>query len=956
MIRNLLILFFLGSFILDLNAQNWEKKFNGLEQSVALNAAVVGQSGFVVPINQNNENIHWYYLDNAGDIIKKSVVAEGEIAHKMIATATGNYLLLSNKASKKDSVTGGHKDSLVCRLLDENGSVLRKNSWYLGGGNPQVNSTGVNAIDIKYFQDLGYIIAAALEPVSNGLMLYRLNDHGEKIYDFVIETDTIEKLSIERLDNFSFNLVTSSKLQQTGNHLTYKFAIPEPHKFVPQSDPETLPFGYKLIKQLNLINLNTNQTLIAAVKDSQTWLLKLNTINGKSKLVDSLLLNPKGYYRSKGITHLPQDTSIFLFGERATAANYENSEIFVRKISIKNLKIIDSINIVHEGDDIIHDFSIDPSGITVAGAIDKVAYVARYAAATTPVVSALKYLSVKVLADINKDCSKDNVTKGLLNWQLEVSENGTSTKYLSNTLGDFLINVDTGTYNLKLIAPNQAWEICAYNETVKISNKDTTSVLFLAKPKLVAPEMYVTAKTTGLVKGENSTYTINYENRGTASAQGAYVELSLHPLLSLTSSAKPFTILGNNKYRFQIGAVDSASTGLFTCSIKTDINALTGQALCVEAHIYPDSFLQKPISAILKTKATCLSDKVRLEVINEGTVSTKQSVSPIIGIEDVVFINIIKPSGILKPGESAIFDYPNNGSFYRIEVQQEADYLGTAYSAAWSEACGTGIPKLGRALQFEQYHERFNYYECHKVEGASQVETAILLANSKGLTYEKYFNAVDTNAIITYDVQLLNTTGSAINNVKVIDSLDSKRLDINSFKLNNNTKNLTRFAIKDGVLAMIFDSLDIKEKELFGLSFSLKVKPETKNGDTIVNKVSLVFKGDTVQTNSVFHTIKVNLKHLLSQFIPMYEANPYHLTIQPNPFSQSTVLNINNNDDENETFDLEILSISGSLVQQYKNISMPYNLNREILSEGMYMLILNNRTKQKVVVGKLIIH
>lgn len=118
-----------------------------------------------------------------------------------------------------------------------------------------------------------------------------------------------------------------------------------------------------------------------------------------------------------------------------------------------------------------------------------------------------------------------------------------------------------------------------------------------------------------------ATAIIGYCNHGTMVADNAYIDVTLTPALALDSTTLPYVHQGGQTYRFQLGTVPSNFCGSFeiwaTMSCDT---AYTGQELCINSHIYPDTVCEGllPMRPTVLVDGICLGQTTKFFIDNRG--------------------------------------------------------------------------------------------------------------------------------------------------------------------------------------------------------------------------------------------------------------------------------------------------------------------------------------------------
>ncbi|MBL0287972.1 MAG: hypothetical protein IPQ19_11365 [Bacteroidetes bacterium] len=280
-------------------------------------------------------------------------------------------------------------------------------------------------------------------------------------------------------------------------------------------------------------------------------------------------------------------------------------------------------------------------------------------------------------------------------------------------------------------------------------------------------------------------YDISYCNTGTINALDAYIELKVDPVLvldNITSNGidKPFTDVGNNIFRIDIGGVSIFDCGNFTAHLHEKPEAVLGQTVCMESHIYPDDVCTETRydGAIIEANATCLGDSVRLQLKNRG--KAMQGPKKYFVIEDQV-IRLQNTYNLPSNGVLAEIFAADSGKTYRITAEQETNFpneLGDRFVTAAIEGCRPSQENqftTGNILPFPNY-DGAPYFST-----ACQVITGSFDPNAKDASPvgygEEHF--IEKNTDINYTIYFQNTGNDTAYKVVIVDTI-SPFLDINT--------------------------------------------------------------------------------------------------------------------------------------------------------------------------------
>ena len=223
-------------------------------------------------------------------------------------------------------------------------------------------------------------------------------------------------------------------------------------------------------------------------------------------------------------------------------------------------------------------------------------------------------------------------------------------------------------------------------------------------PEADCPVMWVDIGAPFIRRCFDNAYTIQYCNYGSQEAKDAYIDLSFDESLELVSSELAYELIDNQEYRVYLGDVSPAFCGDFKMIFNASCESSLGATHCVEAKIFPDT-LCSPVSddwsgAALEVTGNCVGDSVQFQIQNVGDGDMLEP-SNFIVIEDV----ILREEGEVQllAQEVMQFSLPANGSFYRMQVDQVADFPFPSVPTASIEGCGVdenGNQSFGFVNQF----------------------------------------------------------------------------------------------------------------------------------------------------------------------------------------------------------------------------------------------------------------
>lgn len=563
--------------------------------------------------------------------------------------------------------------------------------------------------------------------------------------------------------------------------------------------------------------------------------------------------------------------------------------------------------------------------------------------------------------DMNGNCSQDIGEPTIAN-RIVTAEKATESRLgITNSVGKYDIEVDTGTYTIRAENLAPYWQFCQNPQTVTFTSFYSQDTIDFALEALdTCTYMEVEVSTPILRRCFPATYYVNYNNWGTADGQNVYVELTLDPYLTFDSSSIPMTLQTGNVYRFDIGNVPSITGGGFQVYVTVDCDStVLGQVHCVEAHIYPDTICTPNYwnGPIIKTSSSCTNDSVTFRIWNIGTDMMAPHNYSI--IEEHVMIHLTPFT--LQGGTDQLVTIPAApGAMYRIEAAQANGFpslLGD--SVAVSNNVGCNAPPLinfpGIVNQFYNGNSSpFVSTDCQANRGAYDPNDK--QAQPLGYGTQHY---IENYIPINYHIRFQNTGTDTAFTVVVIDTIDTA-LDPTSIQMGASSHPYTWELRENGILVVTFDNILLPDSNVNQLAsngffkFEIHQKANNPVGTVIHNRAGIYFDfNPPVMTNQTFHTIGDNFVTMILTGMENVVEENISIHVFPNPFESSTTILVEGQ--VLEELEVEVLTAMGQLVKtiQVKN-SNQLQLDRTQLTQGVYFYRLKGN-KKLLNTGKLIV-
>lgn len=474
-------------------------------------------------------------------------------------------------------------------------------------------------------------------------------------------------------------------------------------------------------------------------------------------------------------------------------------------------------------------------------------------------------VSGNIFNDLSANCLKDLGELGLQDWKLKIEQPGNIFYRSTNVNGNYGFYALPGDYEVTLIPPqNNLWTACQTIQSINIPDNQPVTLNFAAQALDDCPNMTVDIAAPFLRRCFNSTYHIHYCNQGTATAEDAYVEVTLDPFLSAVSSSIPWTAVNGQTYTFPIGDVAVGQCADFSFTVHVSCDAVLGQTHCTEAHIFPDDICQ-PVNplwdgSLLDVTGNCDGDSVRFIITNIGDDMTTPV--PFIVIEDDM-VNFSGSPIQLNAGGSFQVAVPANGATWRVELEsnQSSPYNGP--TAASLEGCGVngnGSFSLGFVTQFSQGDPSpFTDVDCQPNVGSYDPNDKTGYPN--GFCAAHY---IESGQDINYRIRFQNTGTDTAFNVIIRDTLPFS-LDPATVLPGSSSHPYDFELLGNGVVQFTFPNImlpdsNVNEMGSHGfVDFTASQMAGNNNGTVINNQAAIYFDFNSpVYTNIYSHTVADN--------------------------------------------------------------------------------------------------
>ena len=949
-IKPLAVFYFLLAYAM-LNAQGWEKIYGGITSDVANDLVQTADNGWLM--------VGYSSSFGAGDqdvYLVKTDVDGTEQWHRSFGSTNidnGNAIALLSDGSM---LIAGNTESATGNTI---GMIWKRNALGDSIWSYKTNQDSVTLNDIAQTPD-GSIVAIGNKTntsIGNRIFILIIDENGQSRSERILSANDTESASeLLVLPDNSFLITGYSHDDPASSSLD---------AYLAKADTKDSLHWEKWYGD----PMNEEQALcITTSKEGNHYIGGFSNENGLDRMwmieVDSvgIEINQRtilieGKEKCRAITQLA-DSSIVLAGEIIGVGGNLNG-IFVKTDSIEsstfsrknygglNLDILTSVQVFSD-----NIFLSGTSGSFGQSGLD--AWLIR---TDLDGNSLTHLLHGNVYDDLNLNCLAEMNEPGIEDWIIEIVGQKT---YYANTdaNGYYEASVEAGDYTVNLITPNPYWEPCTNGFNISFSNTvDSLPVDFPVQRISNCPFMTVDLSTPFLRRCFQNTYTVKYCNTGTQTATNAVMNIEFDDFLIIDSSEVTLTPIGTNQYEFTVGTLAPFECGSFKVHTTVDCNStVLGQTHCSAAKITPDTFCIAPDptwdGSSLELSGYCDGDSVFINVTNTGPLAMTSSSSFII-IEDQLLAKQI-PVKLGGNGDTTIV-IKAEGQTIRCEIEQSTGHPGNSQPAIAIEGCNGNPFSLGYITQFPQ-DDGDNFVEIDCQENIGAYDPNDKRGFPKGYGTEKF---IENDTELEYLIRFQNTGTDTAFTVVIRDTL---RAELNPSTLKPGTSSHPYdFEIyENGVIKFTFDDIllvDSFTNEPGSHGFvKFKITPQEglDEGTSIHNSADIYFDfNPPVITNQTTHVIGYNFIDTLSS---IYNPNfpQIAVTIAPNPFSETTQIELKGSTSTNHQF--QIFNAIGNLIKEESFFGNKFLFEKGNLSRGIYFFNIKNDQNQFISSGKMVLH
>jgi hypothetical protein len=573
------------------------------------------------------------------------------------------------------------------------------------------------------------------------------------------------------------------------------------------------------------------------------------------------------------------------------------------------------------------------------------------------------FLKGKVHFDSIQNCRVDASEKGFPNRLISVVKNNETRYAITDSTGNYQMQIDTGNYLVKTILPNSNWRLCTPSVSKQFLTFGTTDTAnFALQPAFYCPQMRISTTTQGLRRCfDNNFYFIRYTNEGTVAAQNAFITLKLDSLLDFVSASRPLTSRTGQTLRFNLGTVPIGFDDQFSVQVRVKCGDSTqiGRSLCTEARIFPDTSCMPTANwsgANIVVGGRCDRDSVRFLVQNTGT-TTSANLRRQIVEDEIVFLN-----GTINVPASGnrMISVPANGKTWRLTMDQEPNNPLANRPTAVIEGCRTSATQPISTGFVNQFPTDDGSPTIDNV--CAQIVGAFDPNDKEGLPLGyKTQRFIEQNTPIDYRIRFQNTGNDTAFTVVLRDTL-SDFLDISSIKIGASSHKYAWSIEGRNVLVFRFDNIklvdsfrNVAASQGF-VSFKINQKKDVALGSKINNQADIYFDYNApIRTNKTLHTVG---KDFIVSVLQINSASPnVKINVFPNPFSAEATIEIQNFEKRGPLSiksDFSLFDAVGRQLRSEKFDGNTHLFKRQDLTTGIYFFRIENNG-QLIGTGKFLI-
>jgi uncharacterized repeat protein (TIGR01451 family) len=507
----------------------------------------------------------------------------------------------------------------------------------------------------------------------------------------------------------------------------------------------------------------------------------------------------------------------------------------------------------------------------------------------------------KVYNDENSDCIKQELEAGINGVLLTIQPGNLF--FTSNSNGQFLFDsIPDGEYTATIALPNNLWSTtCGLTQSFTIINNEVATPIEFglhSSTTCTEPKVSIVMPTIRRCFSEQMVYVkACNENTATSTLENAYVDVKLDFNLSVNAASLPFTSLGNNLFRFDVGNIGIGQCKNFTINTTVSCGTQNFQTLCLEANLMPvesctyDTIITNPTfpngvtpctlpwdRSSLSVNGWCANDSIYFTIRNGGEFGNgdMDCYSPVrVYIDGQMYqFDTIRLVG----QETVTYAFAGTGQTWRLEADQHPLHPGNSRPNASVELCGNQenwTPGLVTILPQDDASPVKDIF-CGSVTGSYDPNDK--QGFPSGVTASHF---IMPNQDIEYLIRFQNTGNDTAFTVVIRDTL-ALDFDIFSVVSGVSSHDYTFTMYGPRVLEWTFnnillpDSTTNQEASNGFVTFRVKQNLDLANGTQLTNSADIYFDfNDPIITNQTLHTVNSCIQNSSVSSISVTQCDTY---------------------------------------------------------------------------------
>ena len=480
--------------------------------------------------------------------------------------------------------------------------------------------------------------------------------------------------------------------------------------------------------------------------------------------------------------------------------------------------------------------------------------------------------------------------------------------------GDYEMFIDTGMYEVTAIPPLPFfWDSCT--TTVNLPIIGDTAWADFSMPSLGdCPFITVDLATPFLERCFEQDIFIQYCNHGTLPADSVVLIIEIDSFLTLTDSILDWQPIPDTTglSTLTLPALDVNECLTIATPVLVSCDADLGRLHCITVNGWPNEICLMPAGwsgAEIQATATCEDTTVVLQLENVGT-GPSQPLEFVIVEDDVVLMTGEEDYAV---AEVATYSMPSNGSYFRIESEQEPEHPFPGNVAAWNVGCnGDGSSSVQFIQQFPLGDE-LGSEDSNCANNAGSFDPNDKQGSPLGFGPD---HLIEPGTDIEYLIRFQNTGTAPAHNVVIRDTL-SLLLNPSTVRVGAASHPFTWDFTGGNELVFRFDDINLidsmsNEPASHGfISFKISHQANLPLGSVIPNSAAIYFDFNLpIITNTTLHQLGVDFLEILSAEREVHTDHANRLMVYPNPALNHAFVELPPNSHQVELFDCQ-----GQLIQ-----------------------------------------